>query len=113
MTCAVAPVPAAAHAGTDGTLPHVYVVMLQPGVDVDQTAREHSERFGARLVHVYRTLGGYAAELTDAAAAEVARDPRVSGIERSRKGVLFPTSRIGPAPSWSSPRRGGLRAFAC
>ncbi len=105
----------AAREGTDGTPLRVYIVMLRPGVDLEQVAREHTERFGGRIVHVYRTLGGYAAELTDAAATEIARDPRVSGIEPSREGSLFPPSRIEsePSPSCLSARRAGLGPVAC
>jgi hypothetical protein len=86
--------------------------MLQPGVNPEQVAREHIGRFGGRLVQMYRTLGGYAAELTDAAAAEIAHDPRVSAIEHNREVFAFPP-RVGLAPSCFSQSRVGFRVVAC
>jgi subtilisin len=48
----------------------------------DAVAQEHARRYGAEVERVYRfALQGYAARMTDRAAAAIARDPRVVRVE--------------------------------
>jgi hypothetical protein len=73
----------------------VYIVMLKPGVNAATVADEHAARFNGQIRHVYQTLGGYSIDLPDSgasvAAAEIAKDPRVAGVERNRTGALDPS----------------------
>lgn len=93
----IAPEPARA-GGTDR-----FVVVLEDGVERPRdVAGEHRNRYGAELLHIYsHALNGYAARLSEEAAAAIARDPRVQLVEPdqaiSTLGQVVPTGieRIG------------------
>jgi subtilisin len=62
------------------------IVVLRDDVDSQQTANEHSARYGAGVTHVYgAALHGYAAHLPASALAAIARDPRVAFISEDRE----------------------------
>ncbi len=63
-----------------------YIVVLQDSVaSPGRVAADHAARFGAHVSLVYRAaLKGYAATLTERAAARIARDPRVAWVEADR-----------------------------
>jgi subtilisin family serine protease len=66
-------------------VPGAWIVTLEPGASADSVSAEHSRRFEARVDHVYRhALDGYAARMSDQAAARVAQDPRVASVERDQ-----------------------------
>ena len=63
-----------------------YIVVLRDGADSAAVAGEHARRFGAVVGHVYGSaLRGYAAHLSDAAAARIAADERVSSVTVDRE----------------------------
>jgi subtilisin len=63
-----------------------WIVTLRPGAAAGDTARDHGRTYGAEVSHVYRhALQGYAARMSAAAAAEVARDPRVASVQPDRE----------------------------
>ena len=77
--------PADVPAATENSVPGAWIVTLEPGASADSVSAEHSRRFEARIDHVYRhALDGYAARMSDQAAAKVARDPRVASVERDQ-----------------------------
>ncbi len=60
-----------------------YIVVLERGADAAQVAREHRDRHGAALKHVYeRALNGYAARIPEGRLAALRSDPRVAYVER-------------------------------
>jgi len=63
-----------------------YIVVLKDSVgSAARVADDHAAKHGARVSLVYRTaLKGYAATLTDRAAARISRDPRVAWVEADR-----------------------------
>ena len=70
-------------AATEGSVPGAWIVTLEPGVSPDGVSAEHSRRFEARVDHVYRhAVHGYAARMSDQAAARVAQDPQVASVVR-------------------------------
>ncbi|MGW7428889.1 S8 family peptidase [Streptomyces sp. NPDC054861] len=64
-----------------------WIVTLKPGTaSTEGLAGELTRRADGRLVHVYRTaLHGFAAEMTQAQARELAADPRVARVEQDAK----------------------------
>ncbi|MFF7181059.1 S8 family serine peptidase [Streptomyces sp. NPDC008121] len=64
-----------------------WIVTLEPGTaSTEALAGELTRRADGRLVHVYRTaLNGFAAEMTQAQARELAADPRVARVEQDAK----------------------------
>jgi subtilisin len=71
-------------------IPGKYIVVLQDDADPDATARQHRERYGARVTHVYRhAIKGYAAELPEQAVSGVSRDPRVKLVDADRTVEAF------------------------
>ncbi|MFG1955087.1 S8 family serine peptidase [Micromonospora sp. NPDC048830] len=59
-----------------------YIVVLRSDADSPSVAAEHSRANGAALGHVYQhALRGYSARMSAAAAARVARDPRVLFVQ--------------------------------
>src|SRR4029453_7240197 len=63
-------------------IPDHYIVVLQSDVDADTVSREAAAPHQGRLRHVYRqALRGFSIELNAAAAAALARDPRVLFVE--------------------------------
>jgi len=66
-------------------IPGQYVVVLRDTVDASAVAADHSRAHGASTLHVYRSaLRGYSARMSEAAAARVARDPRVAWVQPDR-----------------------------
>ncbi|HUF58659.1 MAG TPA: S8 family serine peptidase [Actinomycetota bacterium] len=63
-----------------------YIVVLRDSVGRSgNVAAEHAARYGAGVSFVYGTaLKGYAATLTEPAAARISRDPRVAWVEPDR-----------------------------
>ncbi len=62
-----------------------YIVVLADSVNADAVAGEHAHRYGAQVSYVYRrALRGYAARMTPAHAAALARDSRVQSVEPDR-----------------------------
>jgi subtilisin family serine protease len=87
LCLAVAVVGAVAAAGASAGPPDQarssYIVVLKAGAGHPATvAAEQSRRYGAAVSHVYsHALQGFALTLPDAAAAALARDPRVDYVE--------------------------------
>ena len=70
----------------DDVIPNRYIVVLEDNADSQAVAREHSERYGARVSHTYRyALKGYAAELPEQALRGVRNDPRVQFVSEDRE----------------------------
>jgi subtilisin len=65
-------------------VPGSYIVVLSAG-HPSEVAADHARAYNASVTHVYRTaLRGYAARMSAQAAANVARDPRVSYVEEDQ-----------------------------
>ena len=80
-----APAAAAPAAENANSVPGAWIVTLEPGASPDGVSAEHSRRYEARVDHVYRhAVRGYAARMSDQAAARVAQDPQVASIERDQ-----------------------------
>ena len=80
-------VPAAAAVPPAGpqSVPGAWIVTLEPGESSRGVSDEHARRHGARVDQVYsHALNGYAARMSDQAAARVAQDPRVAAVERDQ-----------------------------
>jgi subtilisin len=72
-------------AATPDSVPGAWIVTLEAGASPDGVSAEHSRRFAARVDHLYRhAVRGYAARMSEQAAAKVAQDPRVASVERDR-----------------------------
>lgn len=79
FTAALAAVPAGAQPPERG-----WIVVLSSG-DPGATAAAHASAYGAQVSHVYRqALRGYAAQMSDEAAARVAASPNVRSVEADR-----------------------------
>jgi subtilisin family serine protease len=64
------------------SIPGKYIVVLQPGADVDDVANDITERGKGRVKSRYdRAIRGAAIEMTEAEAKELSRDPRVAYVE--------------------------------
>jgi subtilisin family serine protease len=82
---AAAAPPAGVPAATPDSVPGAWIVTLEPDASPDGVSAEHSRRYEARVDHLYRhAVRGYAARMSDRAAAEVAQDPRVASVERDQ-----------------------------
>jgi subtilisin len=82
---AAAAPPSAVPAATPDSVPGAWIVTLEPGASPDGVSADHSRRHSAQVDHVYRhAVHGYAARMSDKAAAEVAQDPRVASVERDQ-----------------------------
>ena len=67
------------------SVPGAWIVTLEPGASSKGVSDEHSRALGARVDHVYSyAVRGYAARMSDQAAARVAQDPRVASVERDQ-----------------------------
>ncbi|MDK3257267.1 S8 family peptidase [Blastococcus capsensis] len=68
-----------------GAIPGAWIVTLQPGQAPERVSGEHARQHGAQVDHLYQhALRGYAARMSEQAAARVARDPRVASVQRDR-----------------------------
>ena len=77
--------PSAAAAPDPDRVPGAYVVTLAPGTSPEEVAGDHGRRHGAQVDHVYRSaVRGYAARMSEQAAARVAADSRVASVEPDR-----------------------------
>jgi subtilisin len=62
-----------------------YVIVLKDSVSAERISNAHARSYEASVTHVYRSaLKGYAARMSEHAAARIARDPRVEWIEPDR-----------------------------
>lgn len=78
----------------EGVIAGAWIVTLNDGESPDRVADDHRRKEGAQVDHVYRhALNGYAARMSDTAAARVARDPRVQSVIADR--VLEAVARPG------------------
>lgn len=83
-TTGAAPV-AAVPPPQDNVVPGSYIVTIKAG-DPETVARDHAQRHGAMVDHVYRyALRGYSAHMSAVAAARVATDSRVAAVVQDRK----------------------------
>ena len=74
---AAMPSAAAAPSGRTGS----YIVVLKDATDPSTMAREHADRYGARIGHVYRhALKGYSATLSSDRVAALKADPNVVAV---------------------------------
>lgn len=89
-----------------GSIPNQYIVVLNdplPSSDVPEVANQLVQQHRGTILHIYRhALKGFAAKLTDAAAAAIALDPRVDFVEEDGVAFLVQT-QINP-PSWGLDR---------
>jgi cation transporter-like permease len=86
-----------------GAIPNQYIVVLASADDAEAVGLETQRLYGGRLGHVYRkALNGFAIRLTPAAAAALARDPRVRYVEED--GVIGATGLQSNPPSWGLDR---------
>jgi subtilisin len=75
----------AAAAPPDDVVPGAWIVTVAPGISPDEVAADHGRRLGAAVSHVYgRVARGYAAQMSSAAAARAAADPRVRTVVPDR-----------------------------
>lgn len=86
LLCVVAPTTGLRAApGDQGRIPGAYIVTLHDHVSPDRAAADHSRAHGAQVRHVYRhAINGYAAAMSDAAAARIAGDSRVRSVVADR-----------------------------
>lgn len=74
----------------DGVTPGSFIVDLVDGPNTSRTASAIADRFGGRVAHVYDDiLGGFAFRGPDAAAAGMARDPRVVAVYPDHTGSVL------------------------
>ena len=72
-----------------------YIVVLHAGLNAPAVANEHAHAYNATLGHVYEhALSGYSAQLSPAAAARLANDPRVASVQAD--GVASTTAQTLP-----------------
>ncbi|HEX8781541.1 MAG TPA: S8 family serine peptidase [Nocardioides sp.] len=91
-TTALAGTTTATAAPTQGS--ESYIVVLEAGSASGHVARQHGNRYGADVSHVYRSaVRGYAARMTPAAAARVATDSRVAWVQLD--GTVHATGKPG------------------
>jgi hypothetical protein len=80
-----------------------YIVRLHETADADAVGIETTALYRGRLRHVFRhAVQGFAAQMSDAAARTLARDPRVTLIEED--GLVTPTAVQIDPPSWGLDR---------
>jgi len=73
-----------------GVIPGSWIVTLDGSAAPDLVATEHARQYGAQVDQVYRyALNGYAAHMSEQAAARVASDPRVSSVQADRVVTAF------------------------
>ena len=73
-------------AGRGGTVPNQWIVTLVEGSSPRAVAADHASEHAAVVLHVYEhALSGYAARMSETAAARVAADPRVASVEPDRE----------------------------
>lgn len=78
-----------------GTIPGAWIVTVEDGASPDAVADDHRRDHGAQVDQIYRhALSGYAARMSDGAAADVARDRRVASVERDR--LMYTTAQEVP-----------------
>lgn len=79
-----AALPSAA-ARSEGVIAGAWIVTLKAGASPDRVADDHRRNEGAQIDQLYRyALNGYAARMSDAAAARISRDSRVAAVEPDR-----------------------------
>ena len=86
VTLAGPPPAEATGPGKGDTSPNRWIVTLAEGVPPGAVAAEHANEHAAVILHVYEhALNGYAARMSETAAARVAADPRVASVEADSK----------------------------
>ena len=76
----------AAGRGQPETIPNEWIVVLTDGTSPRAVAAEHAKEHGAEVRHVYEhALKGYAARMSETAAARVAADRRVVSVQPDQK----------------------------
>ena len=84
-------------------IPNQYIVVLASTDDPEAVGLATQSLYAGQLGHVYRrALKGFAIRLTPAAAAALARDPRVQYVEED--GVIEATGLQSNPPSWGLDR---------
>ena len=77
---------------------HDYIVVLEDDTAPARVAAQHGRWYGADVTHIFRSaLTGYSAHMSTAAAARLAKDPRVQFVQRdglvhAAKGKPLPAS---------------------
>ena len=90
LTALAAPASADVPPAHQGSIPGAWIVTLADGADPRGVSGEHARRHGAQVDHVYEyALRGYAARMSDQAAARLAQDPRVASVERDQVVTAF------------------------
>jgi len=93
LTTLAVPAQAAPPPAGPGSIPGAWIVTLEEGASPDRVSDEHARQHGARVDHLYRyAITGYAARMSDQAAARVAQDPRVASVERDQVVTAFAQS---------------------
>ncbi|CAN5521116.1 subtilisin AprE [soil metagenome] len=78
-----------AYAAPDAGRAGRYIVVLKDSADSHGVAKEHGNRYGARVAHVYEhALKGYAATVPDSRIDELRSDDRVVSVSRDQKVTL-------------------------
>lgn len=76
-------------------VPDQWIVQLREGESAEAVAAEHEAEQDADVAAVYTAaISGYAADMSDEDAAEVAKDPRVASVVRDR--LVFATAQTTP-----------------
>ena len=82
-----------------------HIVVLRDDADSDAVARDHGRRYGAQVEHVYHNaLKGYVAVLTDKAATDAARDPRVDFVELDQEVTVHGEPQVQASAPWGLDR---------
>ncbi len=95
VTLAVLASPANANmpSAANGRIAGAWIVTLQDNAAPEKVSAEHARKHGAQIDHLYRyALKGYAARMSDQAAARVAQDPRVRSVEADEVVTAFAQS---------------------
>jgi len=80
-----------------------YMVVVRSNADPEALAVEAVATYGGRLRHVYRnSVRGFTARMSDTAARNLARDPRVALVEED--GIVTAAALQSDPPSWGLDR---------
>jgi len=84
-------------------IPDHFIVVLNDGVDLPETASEMARSFGGTVNRVYKTvLHGFAVTLPGRSAEALAHDPRVAYVEQDQRITINATQNS--PPSWGLDR---------
>ena len=100
LTALAAPANAAPPPGGPAAIPGAWIVTLDEAASPERVSAEHARQHGAQVDHLYRyAISGYAARMSDRAAARVAQDPRVASVERDQVVTAFAPRDKGQVPT--------------